>query len=95
MVIGPATYIDIGPERMAPATTILATVQQLTMSLGIIAGVWTITGMRWLTHATAQDDRAYSASMLTFAMFGLIAMLVTRRIDAEAMDSLKPQKSAV
>ena len=41
--------------------------------------------MRWLTDATAQDDRAYSVSMLTMAMFGVIAMLITRRIKAEAM----------
>lgn len=94
MVIGPATYIDLGPERMAPATTFYATVQQLTMSLGIIAGVWTITAMRWLTDATPQDDRAYSVSMLVLAMFGVLAALVTRRIKAEAMDSLKPRQSA-
>ncbi len=90
MVIAPATYIDIGPERMAPATTFYATIQQLTMSLGIIAGVWTITAMRWLTAATAQDDRAYAASMLVFAGFGLMAMLVARRVDPAAMESLRP-----
>ena len=91
MVIGPATYVDLGPEKMAAATTIMAVVQQLTVSLGIIAGVWTITGLRWLTGATATDNIAYSASMLTFAAFGVIAVFVTRRIDMAAMDSLKPR----
>lgn len=93
LVIAPATYVDLGPERMATATTFYATVQQLTMSLGVIAGVWSITAMRWLTDATPHDNRAYSGSMITLAMFGLIAMLVARKLDADAVGSLKPQKS--
>lgn len=92
MVIAPATYVDLGPERMASATNVYTTAQQVTMSLGVIAGVWTITAMRWLTDATAQDNRGYSASMLTLAMFGVLAMLVARKIKAEAMDSLRPQR---
>jgi hypothetical protein len=92
MVIAPATYVDLGPERMASATNVYTTAQQVTMSLGVIAGVWTITAMRWLTDATAQDNRGYSASMLTLAMFGVLAMFVARKIKAEAMESLRPQR---
>jgi EmrB/QacA subfamily drug resistance transporter len=91
LVVAPATYVDLGNERMAAATTFYATVQQLTMSLGVIAGVWSITGMRWLTGATPHDNLAYKGSMLALAGLALIATMIVRRLDAETVGSLKPQ----
>jgi MFS family permease len=94
LVIAPATYVDIEPLRMAAATTFYATVQQLTMSLGVIAGVWTISAMRWLIDATPQDNLAYMGSMMGLAALAVIAVFITRQLDADTVGSLKPQRSA-
>ncbi len=94
MIIVPAAYVDIAPERMAAASSFYSTVQQLTFSLGVIIGVWTITAMRWLTSATPNDGRAYSGSFAILSLFAVGAMLVARRFDPEATGSLRPAEPA-
>ncbi len=94
LVLAPAAYVDVGPERMAAATNFYATVQQLTMSLGVIAGVWTLTAMRWFTSATPHDNGAYAGSMAILSLLGFAAMLCSRKLDIDAMGTLKPKESA-
>lgn len=95
LVLAPAAYVDVEPERMAAATSIYATGQQLTMSLGIIAGVWAITGMRWLTNVTPHDNSAYSGSMIILGMLGVGVTLITSKLDADTLAQLKPKNRAV
>ena len=95
LVLAPAAYVDVEPERMAAATSLQVTVQQLTMSLGIIAGVWAITGMRWLTNATPHDNSAYSGSMIMLGILGIGVVFITRTLDADTLAQHKPKKQAV
>ena len=93
LVLAPATYVDIEPDRMGAATSFYTTVQQLTMSLGVIAGVWTITVMRWLTSATPHDNRAYSGSMIILGIMSFGALAIARKLNADDLGMLRPRKS--
>lgn len=93
LVIGPAAYVEVPAERMAAATGFYSTVQQLTLSLGVITGVWSLAAMRWLTHATPYDNRAYAGSMLLLALLALGAVMLNRRFEPDAIVSLRPVRA--
>jgi len=94
LVIGPAAYVEVPAERMAAATGFYSTVQQLTLSLGVITGVWSLAAMRWLTHATPYDNRAYAGSMLLLAVLAFGAVVLNRRFEPDAIVSLRPVRAA-
>lgn len=91
LVIAPAAYVDVPPERTAAAASFYTTVQQLTLSLGVVTGVWAITAMRWLTDATPNDSGAYSGSLVILSLMAFGAMLVTRQLDPESTGTLRPE----
>lgn len=93
MVVSAVSYADVVPERVAAATSLYITLQQLTLSLGVTTGVWTIAIMRWVTGATPHDNRSYVGSMLALALIAFAALVTTRKLDTESTGSLRPKKA--
>jgi MFS family permease len=94
MIISAVAYVDIPPERVGAATGLYTTVQQLTLSLGVTAGVWTIGTMRWLTQSGAADGRTYSGSLIILALLGALAVYSTSRISHASLSALREQRTA-
>jgi EmrB/QacA subfamily drug resistance transporter len=94
MMISAAAYVDIPPERIGGATGLYTTVQQVTLSLGVTAGVWTIAAMRWLAHTTPSEGRTYEGGFIMLAGLALLALLGARKFDADSLAALRPQARA-
>lgn len=89
MVISASTYMDVEQGRMGRASSLFTTLQQLTMSVGVTLGVWTMSGMR-LFYATGEhDNRIYSGSILVLAAIAAIGLVTTRKLDVQAMGALR------
>jgi EmrB/QacA subfamily drug resistance transporter len=91
LVIGAVGYVDIPPERMGAATAFYTTVQQLSQSLGVALGVWTISVMLMLTHSTAQESAGYVGSQLMFSALTVVALLSALKLDDESTAVLDPR----
>jgi EmrB/QacA subfamily drug resistance transporter len=89
MVISASTYMDVEPERMNRAAGLFTTIQQLTMSLGVTLGVWTISLMQLLYTSGEHDGRVYSGSILILAALAALGLFTTRKLDAEATGALR------
>lgn len=92
LVIMPAAYVDLPPERNAAATSLYATAQQLTMALGVVLAVSTLSVAHWITGPAGGDMRAYARCFLMLGVFALIAAAIARRFDVETMGRLRPQR---
>jgi hypothetical protein len=92
MIIGASTYVDVEAERTARATSLFTTIQQLTLSLGVMVGVWTISGMRQFYGTGQHDTRIYSGSILVLAALAAVGLVTTRKLDLEAMGALRPAR---
>jgi EmrB/QacA subfamily drug resistance transporter len=89
MVISASTYMEVEPERMSRAAALFTTIQQLTLSLGVMLGVWCINGLR-LFYATGEhDNRVYSGSILILAALAALGLVSTRKLDVEATGALR------
>lgn len=92
MVINPAAFIELPPERVAPANATYLLVHQLSMALGIILGVGTLNMLRWLTEARPTDGWAYAGSMVVLGVIAAGAALFTRRFDRDTTGALRPDR---
>jgi predicted MFS family arabinose efflux permease len=90
MVIGASTYLDVEREQISRATGLLTTIQQLTLPLGVIFGVWATSAMRWFYGTGEHDNRIYSNSVILLAMLAALSLITTRRLDAQATAALRP-----
>jgi EmrB/QacA subfamily drug resistance transporter len=95
MVVSAVAYVDIAPGRMAQAAGLFTTIQQLTMSLGITLGVWTISGMKLFYAAGEHDGRIYSASLMILAVLAITGALSTRQLDVESVGQLQGKRQGV
>jgi hypothetical protein len=92
MVVSAVAYVDIAPGRMAQAAGLFTTIQQLTMSLGITLGVWTISGMKLFYAADEHDGRIYSASLVILAALAVAGALTTRKLDVDSVGQLQGKR---
>jgi hypothetical protein len=81
--------MDIAPERMSRAAGLFTTIQQLTMSLGVTLGAWTISAMQLLHGSGEHDNRVYSGSILVLAALAAVGLVTTRKLDVEATGALR------
>lgn len=89
MVVSALAYVEIEPNQMGSAAGLFTTFQQITMALGVMLGVWTMSIMRFVYHTTETDSRIYSASYLILAAFAAVGAVVMRRLDPEATGALQ------
>lgn len=92
MMVSAAAYVDIPPDRIGAATGLYTMVQQVTLSLGVAAGVWAIAAMRRLAGTTPADGRTYEGSIVMLACLALLALFATRKFDRESLGALLPQE---
>lgn len=77
---------------MGAATGLFSTIQQLTLSLGVVVGVGSLTGMRWL-YATGQHDmRIYSGSIMALSAMAVAGLLAAYRLDPDSTGALRPTR---
>lgn len=91
MVIGAVIYVDLPAEKLGNASGLYTLIQQVTLSLGVTAGVWTIAATRWTFHTTLDDSRAYALAFALFAGASVVTVFTTRKIDAETTEVLRAQ----
>lgn len=89
MLISAVAYVDIPAERLSAATGFYTTIQQVTLSLGVTAGVWAVAAMRWTTNSTPHDDLTYRGGLLMLAAFAVVALLAARKISPAALGALR------
>jgi EmrB/QacA subfamily drug resistance transporter len=94
MIISAVAYVDVPAERLGAATGFYTTIQQLTLSLGVTAGVWTIGAMRWLRHSGPDDGATYSGSLLILAGLAMLAVYATSRLSRESLGALRQRTAA-
>ena len=92
MLISAVAYVDIPPERLGAATGFYTTVQQITLSLGVTAGVWAVSAMRWVAHTSVNEGRTYSGSLVMLAMLAVIGAYATSKINPASLGALRRQK---
>jgi len=94
MIISAVAYVDVPAERLAAATGFYTTIQQLTLSLGVTAGVWTIGAMRWLRQSGPGDGATYHGSFLLLACLGALGIHATSRLSRESLATLSRREAA-
>ena len=92
MVISAVAYVDIPSERLSAATGFYTTVQQITLSLGVTAGVWAVSSMRWFAHSTANDGQTYRGSLVMLAGLAVLAVYATGKISHQSLGALRRQR---
>jgi EmrB/QacA subfamily drug resistance transporter len=89
MIISAVAYVDIPSPRLGAATGLYTTAQQLTLSLGVTAGVWAIGTMRWLRHSGSSDSLTYSGSLMLLACLAGFSVYATSRLSRESLGALR------
>lgn len=94
MIISAVAYVDVPPERLGAATGFYTTIQQLTLSLGVTAGVWAIGAMRWLRQSGPTDGPTYSGSFLLLTCLAALAVYATSRLSRDSLGALRRREAA-
>jgi EmrB/QacA subfamily drug resistance transporter len=81
-------YGDIERHRMSAATTLYATVQQLTLTLGIVVGAALLEVSASLHHHAQATLPDYSLSFLIVGLIGLAAVPICARLRSDAGEAL-------
>jgi EmrB/QacA subfamily drug resistance transporter len=89
MIISAVAYVDVPAERLGAATGLYTTVQQLTLSLGVTAGVWAISAMRWLRDSAPGDGVTYTGSFVMLAGVAALAVYATSKLSHESLGALR------
>ncbi len=92
VVTSAATYVEVPAERTAQAATLYTTVQQLTLSLGVTTGVWSISLMGWISSSGERDNLTYAGSIVILAVITLLASPAAARLDRETMGRLSRRR---
>ena len=94
MLISAVAYVDVPPDRLGAATGLYTTVQQITLSLGVTAGVWTIGAMHWIARSDAGDSVTYSGSLIILAGIAAVGVYATTQLSRESLGALRPRERA-
>ena len=89
MVVSALSYVDMEPERISAAAGLFTTLQQVTMALGVMLAVWTLSAMKLFYNAAETDSRIYSGSYLILALFAAAAVWTMWGLDREATGALR------
>ncbi|MBV9842539.1 MAG: MFS transporter [Sphingomonadaceae bacterium] len=93
MIISAVAYVDVAAERLGAATGFYTTIQQLTLSLGVTAGVWTIGAMRWFAGSGASDGITYEGGLAMLAGLAALAIYATARLSHDSLGALRPREA--
>lgn len=91
-IVSAAAYVEIPPERTGPAAGFYVLLQQLSMSLGVTAGVWAIAVSRWAGHTTLHDNRTYAGAAGAIALLIIGSFIAAVRFDEKVVATLKPRQ---
>jgi hypothetical protein len=81
-------YGDIPRPRMSAATTLYSTVQQLSLTMGVVAGAASLEISSWLSGHTAPAQGDYAAAFLVVSAVALVASPLCARLPADAGEQL-------
>jgi len=93
MIISAVAYVDIPADRLGAAAGLYTTMQQITLPLGVTAGVWTISLMRWLAQSDATDRATYSGSLVMLAGIAVLGAFATGRISRDSLTALRAPRA--
>lgn len=93
LIVTPVAYLDVPGRRLAAANAFYVTVQQIALSLGITAAVWTTGAVGLATGRGSGDALPYVASLVAFAAIALLGLLDTLKIDRAATAGLSAARS--
>ena len=94
MIISAVAYVDIPAERLGAATGFYTTIQQLTMSLGVTAGVWAVGAMHWFAGDTPSDSLTYRGGFIMLAVFAAMSIYAAGQISHGSLSALRKQRGA-
>lgn len=89
MVVSALSYVDMEADRISAAAGLFTTIQQVTMAVGVMLAVWTLSGMKLFYGAAETDMRIYSGSYLVLALLAAAAVWTMRGLDREATGALR------
>jgi EmrB/QacA subfamily drug resistance transporter len=81
-------YGDIPRPRMAAATTFYSTIQQLSLSLGVVAGTLALEASAALRHHAQAQRPDYAVAFALVGGMALLAVPLCARLSADAGDAL-------
>jgi EmrB/QacA subfamily drug resistance transporter len=84
---------DIPRARMSAATSLYSTIQQLTLTLGIVIGAGSLEASAALHHHAAAATSDFSAAFILVGLIGALAVPVCARLSAEAGDNISGHHS--
>lgn len=92
MVVSTAAYLEIPAERTAQAAAFYTMFQQLTLSLGVTAGVWAVGLTGWLASSSEHDAITYSGAFVALAMLALSAAPSAARFERDTLGALSERR---
>ena len=84
-------YSDIPRPRMSAATTLYSTIQQLTLTLGIVIGAASLEVSAALHHhsnGAAAEPADFAVAFLVVGLIGIASVPICARLSAEAGDAI-------
>ena len=81
-------YGDIARSRMSAATTLYSTVQQLSLTMGIVVGAASLEISSWISGRTAPALFDYRAAFLTVSLIAVLSTPLCMRLSKTAGDAL-------
>jgi len=92
MVVSTAAYLEIPAERTAQAAAFYTMFQQLTLSIGVTAGVWAVGLTEWLASTNEHDALTYSGAFVTLAFLALSAVPSAARFEPDTIGVLSERR---
>lgn len=92
MVVSTAAYLEIPAERTAQAAAFYTMFQQLTLSLGVTAGVWALGLTEWLAATDEHDALTYSGAFVVLALLALSAAPSAARFERDTIGVLSERR---
>jgi len=92
-VVSAVAYVDV-PERQARAATgFYTTVQQLTISVGVMMATGLVRALQWSTGLGSHTAQLYAFAILGLAIVTLVGAVMATRFSATAGESLRPGRA--
>ncbi len=88
MVVSALSYVDMEPEQISSAAGLFTTIQQVTMAVGTMFAVWTLSAMKLAYGAAETDSQIYAGSYLILALLATAAVWTMRGLDPETTGAL-------
>jgi len=89
MVVSALSYVDMEGEQISSAAGLFTAIQQVTMAVGVMFAVWTLSAMKLAYGATETDSRIYAGSYLVLAALALAGVWTMRGLDPESTGALR------